>query len=219
MAASNTRPGVLLCEGPNDQHVVWALAEIHQLAETFEVHIPKSVGRDGDGVAAVLSAIPGFRLRPGLTSLGILVDADEQPLQRWQILRRIFVDERGQSVLPEQPDPCGTITRWHEELRVGVWLMPDNRLRGKLEDFLLALCPEGERTQQLVPVDQFLGAVSPPCFAEKDRCKARIHAYLAVQPQPGKPLGQALTARYLDPKGPGADRFVQWLRRLFIAPS
>ncbi|MEZ4314138.1 MAG: DUF3226 domain-containing protein [Polyangiaceae bacterium] len=70
--------------------------------------------------------------------LGILLDADLSPGDRWQSLRTSL---RGLLDLPEQPYPGGTIvdsprTPGTGVSRLGVWLMPDNQSPGMLEDFL-----------------------------------------------------------------------------------
>jgi hypothetical protein len=46
--------------------------------------------------------------------------------------------------------------------------------------------------------------------------KARIHAWLSVQEEPGKPLGQAITSRYLDGRRPEATSFFAWLQRALL---
>ena len=46
--------------------------------------------------------------------------------------------------------------------------------------------------------------------------KARIHTWLAVQNEPGKPLGQAITARYLDGGAIAGAPFVAWLRAALV---
>lgn len=38
---------------------------------------------------------------------------------------------------------------------------------------------------------------------------------MSVPVEPGKPLGQAITARYLDADAPHARRLIGWLRQLF----
>ena len=64
----------LVVEGKNDQHVVWALCEQHQVAETFSVHVP---GKDeSGGIEALLADIPVRLKQRGLESLGVLVDAN-----------------------------------------------------------------------------------------------------------------------------------------------
>jgi hypothetical protein len=65
--------------------------------------------------------------------------------------------------------------------------------------FSVTAIPEGER--------RFNAATEP---------KAIIHTWLAWQEEPGKPLGTAITARYLDPEVSEVDVLVSWLKRLFF---
>ena len=44
--------------------------------------------------------------------------------------------------LPDQPEPSGTIIEGR--LRIGIWLMPDNRSTGELEDFVGSMIPSGD---------------------------------------------------------------------------
>lgn len=45
--------------------------------------------------------------------------------------------------------------------------------------------------------------------------KANIHTWLSWQEEPGKPMGQAITKRYLDTSAPHAQQLIDWMRRLF----
>ncbi len=54
-------------------------------------------------------------------------------------------------------------------------------------------------------------------FSEIHLSKAQIHAYLAWQKEPGKPFGTAITAKYLQADNPHCEKFVEWLKRLFVA--
>ena len=44
--------------------------------------------------------------------------------------------------IPEEPAPDGTVVTQSGKPRIGVWLMPDNRVPGMLEDFVEFLVPE-----------------------------------------------------------------------------
>lgn len=56
-------------------------------------------------------------------------------------------------------------------------------------------------------------------FSMLKKPKALIHSWLAYQEDPGRPLGQAVSARYLDPNLPAADLFSSWLSKLFFLPE
>lgn len=204
---------VLLVEGPHDKHVLYALAAHHKLPdECFKIETLNGL----DALRTRLRSRVGEEER-----LGIVLDADVELTSRWQSIQEQVRKALGSEalLLPTQPSPEGTVITLPDGRRLGIWLMPNNQLPGNLEHFLAFLRPAGD---QLLPlVDSFLSQLPsaedcPQRFPDKDRMKARIHAYLALQKEPGKPLGQAITARYLDADAPEAQTLVEWLRRLFV---
>ena len=204
---------VLLVEGPDDQHVVWSLCVHHNLPKAaFEV---ESCG----GVSRLIDGLVRLKTRRGEEDrVGVVIDADEHLAARWAQLRERLKRIEGID-LPATPAREGTVVLLSEDRLFGVWLMPDNEIPGMLEDFIASLRPSDD---VLLPqVDEFLRGLPtaeecPRRYAEVHRAKARMHAFLAIQREPGKPLGQAISARFLDGSAPQAVAFVAWLQRLFI---
>ena len=93
--------------------------------------------------------------------------------------------------------------------------MPDNRATGILEDFLLFLVPSGSHLMEHVNTSISAIPASERRFRTIDEPKAVVHTWLAWQSEPGRPLGTAITARYLDPNVAQVDVFVTWLQELF----
>jgi hypothetical protein len=52
-------------------------------------------------------------------------------------------------------------------------------------------------------------------FPVRHVAKANIHTWLAWQEEPGKPIGQAITKKYLDAGAPHALKLIAWLRALY----
>ena len=52
-------------------------------------------------------------------------------------------------------------------------------------------------------------------YKSRHKAKARIHTFLAWQEDPGTPMGLAITKKYLDPKAPSSQLFVNWLNALY----
>ena len=201
------KPRILLVEGNDDKHAVLALANYYELPEAFEI-------ADKGGIDPLLESLPTQLKASGLEVLGILVDADIDLLARWQSLRSIL--SQVGYIVPEQPIADGTILRRDDLPIVGIWLMPDNCLPGILEDFAAALIP-GE--DSLWPRAQGCVEKIPTeerRFPVERAAKAKIHTWLAWQEEPGKPIGLAMTMRYLNPNAQQAQRFVNWLHDLFV---
>jgi hypothetical protein len=200
---------VLLVEGNADREVVYHLCNAHGIANQRLFDIQPQNGFDG--VFAFL------RLRPfdELRVLGVLVDADADIEARWRSLRTLL-EGRGYSGIPPRPTVGGAILEGSTWLpRLGLWLMPDNRLPGLIEDFLTSIAVEDNdllchARSCVVDLPQ------PRCFKDVHEAKAILHTWLAWQEEPGTPMGLALTRRYLDPHHPQAAGFAAWLRLLFM---
>ncbi len=199
---------LLVVEGPDDEHVIYAIAQRHSFVPKFKVHAE-------GGVEKILKQIP-VRLKPGtdLESFGVVVDADADIQERWRQIRGTL-ERAGYTSIPDSPDPTGTIVDHDPLPRVGVWIMPDNTLPGMLEDYLSYLVPEGdalfERASRCVgeiPVEERR-------FIEAHFTKALIHTWLSWQDDPGTPFGQAITKRYFESDGPHVQGLLDWLTRLF----
>jgi hypothetical protein len=195
----------LLVEGNDDFHVVLNLCNVHHIPGTFDVIDKKGISNLHDSLSEELDT-------SDLKVLGILVDADTDVQARWQSLRDILT-QAGYSV-PSQPTPAGTILVQEDKPKVGLWLMPDNHLPGMLEDFVAALVPEAD---PLLPyARECVQNLPEKRFPSVQRAKADIHTWLAWQSEPGKPMGQAITARYLNPESSQAQGFIDWLYALFV---
>jgi hypothetical protein len=203
---------IVLAEGPDDQQAIFHLLRSHGIETRVKVD------KTTQGISDILRGLRQ-RLRPGtLACHAIVIDADadvEENIQfeaRWQSIRD-SLRHCGYTNMPEHPNPDGTIIDHDELPRVGVWLMPDNINRGMLEDFARLLITDGDL---LYPFARTcVDSLPERRFRDVHLSKAYLHTWLAWQKEPGKPIGQAITKRYLDPNAPQAQQFIAWLRRLF----
>ena len=126
-------------EGATDQLVIPSLMEKNGVPWPSS-KVPVFI-EELDGVDEIL--------RPGrlelelsaseLEALGVVIDADGDAAARWDQLRT-----RCGSEFPELPNqiPTGGLEVVHADgSRFGVWIMPDNRFKGMLEDLLVRLIP------------------------------------------------------------------------------
>jgi hypothetical protein len=199
---------LLVVEGPDDKHVLWAILTRHQFKPEFKI-------RDEGGIDSLLERV-SIHLKPGtdVERLGIVVDADADIRARWQEIKWIL-NRAGYGSVPEDPDPSGTVIEQDDLPRVGVWVMPDNILPGMLEDYLCFLVPDGDtlfdRARRCV--DEIPGEERR--FAEVHAVKALIHTWLSWQDDPGTPLGQAIKKRYFESEGSHVHQLLDWMTRLF----
>ena len=204
---------LLLVEGANDKHVILAIQGRREfrLLDKDEIIDSLDSGR-------LLSGFPVRLTESDVSRLGVVMDADVDLANRWAEFRGILLSA-GYVDVPQEPSGQGTIIEAPVDSilpRVGIWLMPDNRSSGILEDFLRFLVPpncglfaHAQSVVETLPEKRFSPLAKP---------KALIHTWLSWQAEPGRPLGQAITAKFLDHNVPQVDVFVGWLQRLFDAP-
>ena len=204
---------ILLVEGADDEHVLKHVCGARGVQKLDEI---KPLG----SVEQLLESFPVRLKESDIEVLGVVVDADTDLSARWQSLRDRLRNAGYQNV-PEHPAPKGTILPPPDNAvlpRVGIWIMPDNQTRGILEDFMRFLVPEGSGLFNHVKSSVAAIPEGERRFDKRAEPKAIIHTWLAWQEEPGKPLGTAITARYLDPGVAQVDDLVFWLTQLFFPP-
>lgn len=205
-------PQKLLVEGLDDLHVVLALCQKFNVPENFDIISVEGLGN--------LEKQLNLRLKQSDTkTIGVIVDADTDIRSRWQQIVNLF---RSLSVfLPEEIPATGLIYNNPGQIKIGVWVMPDNRLDGILEDFIAFLVPEEDRLLPVVKSN--LDSVEHEGlhkYKAASRSKAVIHSWLACQEEPGTPLGLAITKKYLALESDSCHLFMNWLKNLYnLAPS
>ncbi len=203
---------ILLVEGTDDEHVLKHICGNRGVAHLDEV-------KPHGSVDTLLESIP-VRLKASEDGdiVGVVIDADTNVDVRWHSLRDRLIDVGYQDV-PADPAPDGTILDPPAGTllpRVGIWIMPDNRTSGILEDFLRFLVPQEGHLFKHVQSSVATIPEGERRFSAVTEPKAIIHTWLAWQKEPGKPLGTAITARFLDPNVAQVDVLVSWLNRLFF---
>jgi hypothetical protein len=218
--AKTVFPKKLLVEGNEDKRVVPELIEKNGVRWVDEqktpiVYIQALDGceqlADPDVISVQLDA-------SGLQALGILIDADEQPNARWKSIRNA-----ARQSIPDIPDQLPETGLVHQAqnsvgdpIKFGIWMMPDNRLRGMLETFLATLISsEGQELQQYAQEVTGIAMTKSAPFKKTHRDKANLHTWLAWQNEPGRQLHQAVKEKILMPEHPTAQAFVAWFKDLY----
>ncbi len=197
---------LLLVEGADDKAVAIHFRIVVDSLPEFEVS-------DRGNVDKVLAAIRPEVLVSGRKAVGIVVDANESPVSRWQA-----VSERLSRVgirAPSEPDVDGTVMEGNSRLpRTGVWMMPDNHSAGELEDFLITMLPEDDPVWPRSVA--YIDAIPPQDrrFTEKKGPRAQLHAWFATRKEP-RLSGRAILAGDLRVDAALAVKFIHWLSRLF----
>lgn len=199
---------VLLVEGKNDCHVIFALCKAHGIPESFGLF-------DCENDEGVLKRLNALILQPeSPETIGVVLDVDCRTTDsRWQQIQD-KIKSHGYN-FPEHPDSTGTVLPQNGgKPKLGIWLMPNNRNPGMLEDFLMSLV----NTDSISFASESVNTAKDKgftTFKDAHHSKAVIHTYLAWQDEPGKPLGQSITSHVLNPETETARLFTSWLVTLF----
>ena len=208
---------LLLVEGKDDENVVKHIWKSYNLEKAFEI-------KNKEGIENLLEETDST-LVDGSADIcfGIIIDADQDLNIQWQrvkgILQKADYDKK---IIPANPISDGTIIKQKFKPTFGVWIMPDNVTnRGMLEDFLEFLVPDKETNpiwaKAVKSSQEILEEIEEEKrFGEFHLSKAQIHAYLAWQKECGKPFGLSITAKYLQTENPHCEKFVGWLKLLFL---
>ncbi|TAH07270.1 MAG: hypothetical protein EAZ14_11390 [Runella slithyformis] len=198
----------LLLEGKDDVFVVSKIWETTKGEFSFD-------RIDCDGKDNIPDELRTYILSGNTQSIGIIIDADDNPAGRWQKyqdeLRRLGYE------VPKQPSKNGTIINGlGRNPRVGIWIMPNNDATGILESFIAYLIPENDplwfESERILSE---IEAKNLNKYALKDRPKALIHTWLAWQNNVGVNMSTAIAERYLTTDSDLCQRFVTWLDNLF----
>lgn len=127
---------VLLVEGINDCHVIMALCGVCGVPENFGIY------QCGNDIEALRRLNALILQSDGPEIIGIVVDADSPDfISRWRQIKE--KPELKVYPFPDEPTPDGIIVAGQNgKPKLGVWLMPDNKNPGMLEDFLIDLAPQ-----------------------------------------------------------------------------
>ena len=139
---SNSSPFCLLLEGQDDRHVIQHLWEKeHKEKSPFCI-------LDKDGVNGLIEAIPNEIKAPSREVLGIVVDANGNLDECWKKITRKIKEglkdlEVKQVQISDCPIPTGTIIDC-KVISIGIWLMPNNKACGELENFIVEMLPKND---------------------------------------------------------------------------
>lgn len=206
----DAEPDVLLVEGRDEYHAINHMRQ--RLTQSFD-SIPEFKIETKGGIEPLLDSIEWQVKAPGLRSLGILVDANDDPEGRWKAVTGRL--RRAGAEPPGAPELSGAVIEGTPRIpRIGVWMMPDNSSPGQLEDFIAAMIPDGDpiwpRSRSYVDdIPETHRKFKPP-----KTLRAQVHAWLAAREDP-RQIGQAITAGDLDVDAEVCRRFADWLRNLF----
>ena len=211
-------PSILRVEGKDDVHAIKHLLSRHALdCDSIPVDIKSADGGGDETTGGRDPLLDGMHIEV-MTSIGrpvgFILDADDDPEDTWK-----SVCDRLKGVgltLPNKAPEEGFVGEASVvHARVGVWLMPDNRRSGALEDFLRDLVCTHDSLLPIAEESTRHAKKQGARFPDTAERKAVLHAWLAWQEKPGLPYGTAIRARYFAHDSAAALALVEWFKRVF----
>ncbi|MBD2652229.1 hypothetical protein H6G45_01730 [Synechocystis sp. FACHB-383] len=214
-------PKILLVEGKEDQRVIPYLMEANGVDWPNKNPLVKIEDCNGYENLANPFEIRAY-LKSGITHLGIVVDADDDITARWQSLRNAcslaiantdFPESLPKTVLLHTVDNKNIS---QNPIRFGIWIMPNNQMRGMLETFLAYLVPnESNELWTFAKQSAQTAKKHNAPFTGVQTDKANIYTWLAWQDPPGRQLHDAVKQKILEPTRHNAQAFVDWFKLLY----
>lgn len=212
---------VLLVEGDSDKSFFEKICKTLSLDTSVMVAPPKDLGGNRNSKEGVFQQLDLLlpQLNDGAyTHIGIVVDADYRLHHGLGYQRTI--DRVSEIVQPydfelDQDSVHGIRFKNREGLAdFGLWIMPDNRQEGMLEDWIKSCIKESEQPlfQQATNAVQ---QISSPKFSEHMTSKVEVATWLAWQKQPGHGLYGAIKDELLDMEAELFKEMAQWLLTIF----
>lgn len=207
---------ILLVEGNDDLHVMYAICEKYELPENFAIKEFGGINKQLKSLKNLyLTGIAKSDIGTPFKTIGVVVDADSTAGNRWEQIKTILSKHTSQTL--EIPH-TGLIITLENQTKFGLWIMPNNITTGMLEDFMAFLIPESD--DLIEKTNDFLQDIEDSSLHRYKlihKQKAKIHSWLALQEDPGTPMGLAITKKYLDMdiNNQVRDDFVNWIKALF----
>ncbi len=217
----NSFENLLLVEGSTEKRAIPELVEANGIIWEISPKMPIVFIDDyaGGDTKVVKSAVISNELNvANRQALGLIVDADENCINRWQSIRSACINFIPD--LPQDIPPAGLVHKTEKKngkpVKFGVWIMPDNQTGGMLETFLAYLVKDENEvlwqySKQVVSEAKSKGANYKPTHIDK----ANIHTWLAWHNEPGSQLHIAVKKKILDPQHPKAQAFINWFKALY----
>ena len=171
-----------------------------------------------DGISNLIAAIPGEIKEPSRKILGIVADANNHLDEYWKkITHKIKegIKDLGveQIQVPDHPIPTGTIINC-EEISIGIWLMPNNKTAGEIENFVIEMLPKSDPVWP--SAKKYIEDIPEESrkFDSNKMKKAQLFAWLATRKKPGR-MGAAISAEDLTLDNKLSKSFLKWLSDLF----
>jgi len=210
----------LLVEGDADRSFFEEVCKTLGLHDIVTVAPPKDIGGTHNSKEGVFNLLPNLLNQLGdaqITRLAVVVDADSEDngggYQR-AIDRVTKIVESYGFTLRTNPDG-GVLFRHDDGLAdFGLWVMPNNRDEGMLEDWIKS-CVHPDENQLFAHAETVVNTLLITKFKSIHVSKAEVATWLAWQKQPGHGLYRAIEDQLIDMNSALFEELSFWLTHIY----
>ena len=208
---------IIIVEGENDKKFILSLAQ------RIGINIVSNSIKVADGVEEAKQLFKTYlKSTDTLTHVSIVLDSDNNFIGTWQSLFN-SINNTGKYQLGKfKPDnEISSIIRPKNEddIIAGIWLMPDKKRNGMMEDFICSLIPVDNSILNKAGTvvddldnnrEQYYNV-----FKSVHKSKAKLYTWLSWQDSPEKTPEQAIKSSMFDDvflSSESCKNFIAWLR-------
>ena len=210
---------LIIVEGENDKKFIHALAA--RMGSAIADELIRPAGSKSDVKSELKAQLKSTHL---YNTVSVVLDADDNPDGTWQSILNILIQSGKYNVSLKTPMPAGGIIfdpKDSNDIRIGVWIMPNNQNAGMLEDFVATLMQDGdkvyEKAQNTIADLDAHREMYDHLFKHVHLSKAVIYTWLAWHDSPEQTMGQAVQKNLFDDlklQSENCQNFISWLRQV-----
>lgn len=219
----STHTKKLLVEGLADEAFFVACCKKAGVGEV-DIGPPPSFKGEGMGKGNAIKILPDLideMDQERVTHLGMIVDADYAQTgglgfpATWGKIETILGEKSYDIKKTKITNVGGYIFKSKDGLPdVGIWIMPNNKDAGFLEDFIKKSLAKSER-KLFEHAQNVVNALGEKRFKELHVSKAEVMTWLAWQKIPGQSFASLISGDLLDLKGGIGKEFIDWLKKVY----
>lgn len=206
---------LLLVEGKSEVHVIKELCKLCNINTTFKTEPKDSLSELKTALKTELKSTNIYR------KIWVIIDADVNFDGAWQSIRDILIKSRKYDINHKLQLPDNGIIiqpKDHNDITVGIWIMPNNSDVGMLEDFLISLIPDDnkliKKSKNIISEIDKERDLHDNVFKKVHESKATVHTWLAWHDTPGESLGVAINKKLFQTNADLCVKFNDWLTKL-----
>lgn len=192
---------LIILEGSTDKSIINNIIKKNNLFDGKDIiYFPKE--KNKEGIILALDYIKSLKTIPEVTTkklnkILIIVDADEYPEKRFKNILKILEEQREELKkfdIDKMPEKCGEFVRNKGKVGIGVFLFPDNKVKGSIETLCIKALKHNKLEKFLSCIEKYIECYKCNCIEnekelianKRDKIKFRVYIH-TIDPERYQP--------------------------------